>query len=196
MFTAHFNVWPTSNHSDRAGDSLRIKIQMNTQAPQNMITQLISIVLIASLWIASSACAGPVMAIRVGPINAAQADIGMVLTDGTVKKCAGTYRGAMQFFEAPHGVKVSGLLKTNAGACELTASVPWSDLSEKLIQRARGDMLQLRFKGELVDGKTVTKVNWMLPAPMSAVLLTEPMKNTVQRFAKATDVQLGSLGLK
>jgi hypothetical protein len=57
-------------------------------------------------------------------------------------------------------------------------------------------MLQVRFKGELMDGKTVTKVNWMLPAPMSAVLLTEPLKNTVQRFAKATDVQLGSLSLK
>jgi hypothetical protein len=196
MYVAHFNVWPTSIRSDRAAHSLRIKIQMNTQAPPKIITQLMSIFLIANLWIASSAWAGPVMAIRIGPINAAQADIGMVLTDGTVKKCAGTYRGVMQFFEAPHGVKVTGLLKTNAGACELTASLPWADLPEKLIQLTRSDMLQVRFKGELMDGKTVTKVNWMLPAPMSAVLLTEPLKNTVQRFAKATDVQLGSLSLK
>lgn len=132
----------------------------------------------------------------VGPINAARADIGMVLTDGAVKKCAGSYRGVMQFFEAPHGVNVSGLLKTNAGVCELTASVPWADLSEKFIQLTRSDVLQVRFRGELVDGQTVTKVNWMLPVPKAAVLLTEPMKNTVQRFAKATDVQLGGLDLK
>lgn len=152
--------------------------------------------LIATLWIASSAWAGPVMAIRVGPINASQADISMVLTAEAVKKCAGTYRGVMQFYEATPGVNVSGPLKSNAGACELTASVPWAALSEKVIQLARGDMLQVRFKGDLVDGKTVTKVNWMLPAPKAAVLLTEPMKNTVQRFAKATDLQLGTLGLK
>ena len=152
--------------------------------------------LIATLWIASSAWAGPVMAIRVGPINASQADISMVLTAEAVKKCAGTYRGVMQFYEATPGVNVSGPLKSNAGACELTASVPWAALSEKVIQLARGDMLQVRFKGDLVDGKTFTKVNWMLPAPKAAVLLTEPMKNTVQRFAKATDLQLGTMGFK
>lgn len=158
--------------------------------------KLISSGLLAALWIASSALAGPVMAIRVGPIHANQADVGMLLTAGTVKKCTGTYRGVMQFFEATPGIKVSGPMKNNAGTCELTATVQWSDLPEKVLQLARGDMLQVRFKGDLVDGKTITPVNWMLPAPKAAVLLTEPMKNTVQRFAKATDMQLGSLGLK
>jgi hypothetical protein len=158
--------------------------------------KLISSGVLAALWIASSALAGPVMAIRVGSIHANQADVGMLLTAGTVKKCAGTYRGVMQFFEATPGIKVSGPMKNNAGTCELTASVQWSDLPEKVLQLARGDMLQVRFKGDLVDGKTITPVNWMLPAPKAAVLLTEPMKNTVQRFAKATDMQLGSMGLK
>jgi len=161
-----------------------------------LISLFIQIIFIASLWVFSSAWAGPVMAIRVGPISTTQADISMVLTAGSVKKCAGSFRGVMQFFEAPPGVNVSGPLRSNAGACELTATVPWSELNQKAIQLARGDLLQVRFKGELVEGKTITPVNWMLPAPKAAVLLTEPMKNTVQRFAKATDIQLGSMGLK
>jgi hypothetical protein len=169
---------------------------MNHTYFPNLASQFIKVICIASLGVLSSAWAGPVMAIRVGPISTTQADISIVLTAGSVKKCAGSFRGVMQFFEAPPGVNVLGPLRTNAGACELTATVLWSQLNQKAIQLARGDLLQVRFKGELVEGKTITPVNWMLPAPKAAVLLIEPIKNTVQRFAKVTDIQLGSMGLK
>jgi len=140
--------------------------------------------------------AAPVMAIRVGPMDANRMDVSLVLTAGALKECSGTYRGIMQLYEVSPGIPVSGRLKNDAGTCELTSTLPWSSLSDKVLRKARGDALQVRFKGDVVNGKTTTSVNWMLSAPKPAVLLHEPMKTTVQRFAKATELQLGTLGLK
>ena len=83
-----------------------------------------------------------------------------------------------------------------AGACEMAISVPWNNLSENVFRNARGDVLHVRFRGDLTSGNTVTKVNWALSTPKADVLLAEPMKDTVKRFAKATDLHLGSIGLK
>lgn len=150
----------------------------------------------ALLFATAHACAGPVQSIRIGPIDASRAGVTMVLSANAVKKCAGQYRGQVLFFEATPAVNVSGTLKSVAGACEMTTSIPWSGLSEQVFRQARGDVLQVRFRGELIAGKAVTKVNWALSAPKADVLLTEPMSDTVKRFAKATDLHVGSINLK
>lgn len=148
------------------------------------------------LFVAAHACAGPAQSIRIGPMDASKTDITMVLSANTVKKCAGQYRGQLLFYEATPAINVSGTLKSMAGACEMTATVPWNGLSEQVVRNARGDVLQVRFRGELIAGKAVTKVNWALSAPKANVLLTEPMRDTLKRFAKATDLHIGSIGLK
>lgn len=150
----------------------------------------------AILFAAAQACAGPVQSIRIGPIDASKVEVTMVLTPATVKKCAGQYRGQLLFFEATPAINVAGALKSVAGACEMAFSVPWNGLSEQVIGRARGDVLQVRFRGQLTAGNAVTKVNWALSAPKADVLLTEPMKETVKRFANATDLHMGSISLK
>ena len=144
----------------------------------------------------TQAWAGPVSALRVGPIEASKITVSMILSAQAIKKCSGTYRGQISLFEAAPGINVSGNLKNNAGVCELTADLPWSGVSERILQLARADLLQVRFKGDVAEAKPVTKVDWMLAAPRAAVLLTEPMKETVQRFAKATDLHTGAMGLK
>lgn len=150
----------------------------------------------ALLLVAAHAWAGPVQSIRIGPIDALKADVALVLSPNTVKKCAGQYRGQLLFYDAAQAINVSGALKSVAGACEMAASVPWSGLSEQVVRNARGDVLQVRFRGDLIAGKAVTKVNWAASAPKAEVLLTEPMKDTVKRFAKATDLSMGSISLK
>ena len=119
----------------------------------------------------------------------------MVLAANTVKKCAGQFRGQLLFDEATPAINVSGTLKSVAGVCEMATSVPWSGLSEQMFRNARADALQLRFRGELIDGKAATKVNWALSARKADVVLTEPIRDTIKRFARATDLHLGSIGL-
>lgn len=150
----------------------------------------------ALLFAVAHACAGPVQSIRIGPIDASKADVTMVLSANTVNKCADQYRGQVLLYEATPAINVSGILKFKDGACKMAASIPWSGLSEQVFRNARGDVLQVRFRGDLIAGKTVTKANWALSARKADVLLTEPMSDTVKRFAKATDLHMGSISLK
>ncbi len=117
------------------------------------------------------------------------------LVANTVKKCAGQFRGQLLLYEATPAVNVSGTLKSVAGSCEMATSVPWNGLSEQVFRNARADALQVRFRGELIDGKVARKVNWALSTQRVNVLLTEPIRDTIKRFARATDLHLGSIGL-
>jgi hypothetical protein len=110
------------------------------------------------------------------------------LVANAVKKCAGQFRGQMLFYEATPPVNVSGTLKSVAGVCEMATSMPWSGLPEQVFRSARADALQVRFRGELIDGKAATKVNWALSARKADVVLTEPIRDTIKRFARATDL--------
>ncbi len=150
----------------------------------------------AIIFAAAHACAAPVQSIRIGPIDGSKIDVALVLPANMVKVCAGQYRGQVLFYEAAPAINVTGTLKPIAGACEMAASVPWSALPEQLIRNARGDVLQVRLRGELNSGKAVTRVNWVLSAPKANVVLTEPIKDTIKRFAKATDLHLSSISLK
>ncbi len=151
--------------------------------------------LCALVFTTAHACAAPVQSIRIGTIDASKIDVALVLPANMVKVCAGQYRGQLLFYEAAPAINISGALKPIAGACEMAASAPWSALSEQVIRNARGDVLQVRLRGELNAGKAVTKVNWVLSAPKANVVLTEPIKETIKRFAKATDLHLGSISL-
>jgi len=71
----------------------------------------------------------------------------MVLAANTVKKCAGQFRGQLLLYEATPAVNVSVTLKSVAGGCEMTTSVPWSGLSEQMFRNARADALQVRLRG-------------------------------------------------
>ena len=133
---------------------------------------------------------------RIGPIDSAKAEITMVLAASTVKKCAGQFHGQLLLYEATPAINVSGTLKSVAGGCEMATSVTWSGLSEQVFRNARADALQVRLRGELIDGKLARKVNWALSARKGDVLLTEPIRDTVKRFARATDLHLASIGLK
>ena len=117
------------------------------------------------------------------------------LAANTVKKCAGQFRGQLLLYEATPAINVSGSLKSVAGACEMATSVLWSGLSEQVFRNARADALQVRFRGELIDGKVARKVNWAVSARKADVLLTEPIRDTIKRFVRATDLHLGSIGL-
>jgi hypothetical protein len=145
--------------------------------------------------LAAQVSAGPVQSIRIGPIDAAKADVTLVLAANTVKKCAGQFRGQLLLYEAAPAVNVSGALKSVAGVCEMATSVPWSGLSEQVFRNARADALQVRFRGELIDGKAARKVNWAVSTQRVNVSLTEPIRDTIKRFARATDLHLRSIGL-
>ena len=60
-----------------------------------------------------------------------------------------------------------------------------------------------QFRGQLlfyestpaVDVSGATKVNWAVSTQRANVSLTEPIRDTIKRFARATDLHLGSIGL-
>lgn len=145
---------------------------------------------------AAGYAAAPIQAVRIGPIDAVKFDIALILSSNAVKKCAGQFRGQLKAYDVAMTVAFAGNLKSAAGACELSAAVPWRGISEKVAQQARGDVLHLSFVGELVDGKSINTVNWAVAATKANLVLTEPMKETVKRFARATDVQVGTISLR
>lgn len=148
--------------------------------------------------LAAHAGAGPVhsiQSVRIGLVDAAKADVTLVLATNAVKKCAGQFRGQLLVYEATPAVNVFGALQAVAGVCEMATSVPWSGLPEQVLRNARADALQVRFRGELVDGKAATRVNWTLSALKADVVLTEPIRDTIKRFAMAPDMHLRSIGL-
>ena len=60
-----------------------------------------------------------------------------------------------------------------------------------------------QFRGQLllyeatpaVNVSGATKVNWAVSTQRANVSLTEPIRDTIKRFARATDLHLGSIGL-
>jgi len=107
----------------------------------------------------------------------------------------GQFHGQLLLYEATPAVNVSGTLKSVAGGCEMATSVPWSGLSEQMLRNVRAAALQMRLRGELIDGKLARKVNWALSTQGTNVSLTEPIRDTIKRFARATDLHLRSIGL-
>jgi hypothetical protein len=101
----------------------------------------------------------------------------------------------MAFFDASPGIRVAGTLAAIPGGCELPATLAWSALTAEAVQGVRGDVLKVRFRGEWTDGRKAKKVDWSGTMPREAIQLAEPMKVTLRRYARATDIQLGGLGL-
>lgn len=151
---------------------------------------------LAILPIALPLYAGSTNAVRIGPVDASKIDVALTLASNAVKHCAGQFRGQVMFYDVTAATTVSGNLRAAAGACEFSTLVPWRSISEKMVQQARGDVLQVRFFGELIDGKLINKVNWVVAATRANLVLTEPMKETVKRFAKATDLRMGDISLR
>lgn len=144
----------------------------------------------------SLAVSEPIQVVRIGPVDPSRADVTLILSPNTIKKCAGHFRGQLMVYDVTPALPVAGVLGFTQGACELRAPIPWHSVTEKMAQQARGDALKLRFAGELIDGKSVRKVNWVVVASKSNLILTEPMKVTLKRFAKAHDLQISSIGLR
>jgi LEA14-like dessication related protein len=132
---------------------------------------------------------------RVGKIDNAGVDIALRLAPKAAGKCAGPYRGDLSFFDASPGLKIAGSLAAIPGGCELPASLPWKVWTAEAVQGVHGDLLKVRFRGELTEGRKARKVDWAGSVARDAVQLAEPMAASLRRFARATDIQLGGLGL-
>lgn len=149
------------------------------------------------LFVASlSAMAGPIGTVRIGPVDQSGTEITLNLSHNTLKKCEGLFRGQLLIYEVAVGIPVTANANVLNGTCRLTAVVPWRSVSETMLRRTRGDLLQLRLSGDLINGKSSQKVNWTVDATKATLILAEPMKNTVSRFAKATDLQVGRVGMR
>ena len=139
--------------------------------------------------------AGPIGTVRIGPVDQSGSDVTLILSPDTLKKCEGLFRGQLSIYEVAPGIPVTASTIALNGACRLTVVVPWKSVSETMIRQMRGDLLQLRLSGDLIDGKSKRKVNWAVDATKATLILAEQMKETIKRFAKATDLQIGSVGL-
>jgi hypothetical protein len=153
-------------------------------------------VALAGTALAAPPAPGPqLVGLRIGPIVAEKVGVALLVAPSAVGKCAGQFRGNLTFFNVAPGAQVAGTFSQGSEGCELPASIPWTALPVEVVQGARGDVVTVRFRGERIEGKKARKVDWGATIPRTAVQLTEPGKATLRRFASATDLTLGPLGL-
>jgi hypothetical protein len=137
-----------------------------------------------------------VQTVRIGPVDQSRVDVTLVLSPNTVKKCDGQFRGHLSVYEVTPEIPVAGKIGLLNGRCEVTVPFAWRSMTEPMIQHARSDSLQLRLSGDFIEGRAGKKVNWAVVANKSNLILTEPMKETVKRFAKAAELSLGGISLR
>lgn len=148
------------------------------------------------LALAQSAPGPQVIGLRIGPIEPAKLGVVLLVAPSAAGKCAGQFRGELGFLDAVPGVQVAGTFATGAQGCELRTSTPWSAIGEEAVQGARSDGLRVRVRGDRIEGRKKTKVAWSAPVPRAAIQFAEPMKVTLPRFARASDMRIGAIGLE
>lgn len=145
----------------------------------------------------AQAAPGPqVIGLRIGPVDPAKLGVVLLVAPAAAGNCAGQFRGDLGFLDAAPGVQVAGTFASGSPACELRTSIPWSALDEEAVRRARNDGLRVRVRGERIEGRKKTKVDWSAPVPRAAIQFAEPMKVTLRRFARASDMRIGAIGLE
>jgi hypothetical protein len=161
---------------------------------RRILGRVLALAVIAVAARAAPAPAAAITGFRVGKIDDRGVALALQLAPAA-GKCAGAYRGDLAFFDAAPGIRIAGSLAPVAGRCELPASISWGALTAEAVHGARSDVLKVRFRGEVADRRRARKVDWAGTIPREAIQPAEPMTATLRRFARATDIQLGGLGL-
>lgn len=137
-----------------------------------------------------------ILGLRIGPIDGERLGIAMLLAPAAAGRCSGRVSGSISLYDVPVTSPMAATLGPGLATCELATTIPWSGLGPKVLDKARGDAVAIRVRGERADGAKPQKVDWAAVLPRAQIELTEPMKTTLRRFVRASDIRLGQMGLK
>jgi len=144
---------------------------------------------------AAPKAASSIVGFRIGNIGERGVDIVLRIPKAAAGTCAGTFRGDVSFFNASPGIAIAGKVSAAPAGCELPAFVPWTAVTADAVRGARTDVLVVRFRGELAQGRKPRKVDLLGALPREAIEHAEPMAVTLRRFARATDLRPAALGM-